>query len=116
MYHEHGSFTSRSNWKYTYTGKDLLDSATNKFVEFREKERVARSKIAELMQNMKVSTKDEEIAQLKRDVEKFGKLREECAVFVHEFHRLPEREFHLSLGDVVFFDLAELAVDPDSEI
>jgi hypothetical protein len=97
----------REDWKYTYAGEELLEAAQLKRREFRAKEEEARQKMSQLMQNMSVSAMGTDVEECKKKIAQFGNLREQCDVFVHEFVRTPEREFHLSLGDVTFFGLQE---------
>ena len=105
VYNDFGSGTKREGWSYTYKGSELLDLAKVKLTEYQRRETAARKKIAELYQDKSVSAASDDIDKLKREIDNLGKLHEQCHVFVHEFARTPEREFHLSLGDVTFFDL-----------
>ena len=107
MYHDFSN-TARSNWKYGYKGRDgLLDAAKNKFEYFKAKETEARQKMAALMTDSRVSPSEKEVTDTRKDIESFATHAEECMVYVHEFERNPDREFLLSLGDVVFFGLAK---------
>ena len=108
MYNDFSN-TNRTDWKYTYKGKELLEVAKIKQAEYRIKEEEARRKIAALMLDMTASTLGTIAEDFKKQATEFGRLREQCDVFVHAFTRTPEREFHLSLGDVTFFGLQENA-------
>lgn len=98
MYYE--SVKNRENWRYTYTGKDLLAAAERKRDEFHAAAEAAREEVDALLQHATT------LRQKARDaIEKNGRHHEQCVVFVHEFRRNPNREFHLAIGDVVFFGL-----------
>ena len=99
--------TNRERWCYDYTGKELLPHAEMKYREVLHKEREARDKMAGLMKNMTIQQSDPVVRDTKADIEKFGMLREQCAVFVHQFAKEPERRFSLAMGDVVFFGLVK---------
>lgn len=104
MYTEYSN-TNRSEWKFTYTGAELLDAARKKYSDFLTQEKEARAKMAQLMVDMSVSQSDSRISECKKEIEKAGTEREKCLVWIHEFARKPEREFFLLLGDVTYFEL-----------
>lgn len=97
--------TGRDNWKYPYAGRDLLAAAKRKLAEFAAKERDARERLAKLLMDPAVASSSSAIAECRKHIEQYGDLAERCSVFVHEFNRMPDREFFLALGDVTFFDL-----------
>lgn len=101
MYHEFRN-VNRSGWKYTYTGKELLPYAKKRLVAA---ESEARTKMSELIKDMKRSQDDSDIVKCRQAIESNGSQREELMVFVHEFTRQPDKEYYLALGDVVFFGL-----------
>ena len=105
MYNDFVGSTNREGWKYNYFAKDLLPYAKAKYTQYLTLELAGRNKMAELMQDMNKSQSDPEVDRTKREIENNGKLREQCAVFVHEFSRIEDREYHLSLGDVTFFEI-----------
>jgi hypothetical protein len=72
----------------------------------------ARERLAALLRDASVGHDDKRVREDKTEIEHAGVQREHCAVFVQEFGRTPDREFHLSLGDVVYFGLAPLAASP----
>lgn len=104
MYHEFHN-VNRSGWKYTYTGKDLLPFAKKRLAEYYTAEVEARTKMSALIKDMSRSQDDAEITKCRKTIESNGSQREELMVFVHEFMRQPDREYHLALGDVVFFGM-----------
>ena len=104
MYNDFRS-PSRETWKYDYQGSDLVPFAKARYAEYLAKEKEAREKLAGFMRDMKMGPSDAQVEQVKHDVANFGNLREQCAVFVHEFSRTPGRVFALSLSDVVFFGI-----------
>ncbi len=105
MYNDYRN-TNRSDWKFIYTGAQLLEAARRKHQEFGHKEKKAREDMARLMVDMSVSQSDPRIAECKAEIETSGSEREKCAVWAHEFARRPEREYFLQLGDVTYFGLA----------
>jgi hypothetical protein len=46
------------------------------------------------------------VDKVKKIVEDSAMQREICEVYLHEFKRRPDREFNLTISDVVFFGLA----------
>jgi hypothetical protein len=104
VYHEFRS-TNRETWKFTYHGQELLEPARARRAEYAEKERAARERVSALMLDKTVGAKDERITNAQGDVERYGAIHEQLMVWCHEFARAPDREFMLSLGDVVFFGL-----------
>jgi hypothetical protein len=58
-----------------------------------------------LIKDMTRSQDDGDISKCRDAIESNGSQREELMVFVHEFTRQPDREYHLALGDVVFFGM-----------
>jgi hypothetical protein len=105
MYNDYRN-TNRTEWKFIYTGEQLLEAARRKHAEFLEKEKKARETMASLMMDMSVAQSDGRIAECKEEIETSGTEREKCAVWAHEFARRPEREYFLQLGDVTYFGLA----------
>lgn len=105
MYNDFGSGTKREGWVYAYRATELTDAAHRKREEYAKAETAARNEIAALYQDSSVAASNGRIDELKREIDRLGKLHEQCDVFVHEFTRVPDREYHLSLGDVTFFGL-----------
>jgi hypothetical protein len=95
----------RTSWTYKYTGGDLLPYATKLYHEYRAKEEESRNRMADFMKDMNVSNNDRRVEDTKREIISFGTLKEQCAVFKHEFARHPDKEYELGLGDVTFFGL-----------
>ena len=104
MYYDNRN-TSRETWKYTYKGYELKVHADAKRDEVRVLELSSRSKLADLLKDPNIRQDDERILTLRRQVEDFGQQYEACRIFAFEFGRTPDREFILSLGDVVYFNL-----------
>lgn len=107
MYFENTN-ANRATWKYTHKGSQLVVEAQRLHDEAFKKEMAARNRLADLMKDPTVPHGGEDVLRAKSEIDKWGKQREECAVFTYEFAENPEREFHLALGDVVFFGLAPL--------
>lgn len=101
------SHTNREDWKFTYKGYEIREAADRLRLEFRAKELSARGELSVLLSDPKISQDDPVIERLRREITSYGRDAEACAVFQHEFKRMPDREFHLSLGDVVYFGLHE---------
>lgn len=95
----------RTEWQHTYLGKELLPYAEAKRKHFSDREIAGRSKMSKLMDDRNINVNDPKVKELQAEIESTANEAEQCAVFVHEFKRKPEREFSLSLGDVVYFGL-----------
>lgn len=106
MYNDYRG-TRRSEWQHTYTGKELLPYAKRKQEHWNRREDKARSEMSKLMDDRKVSVNDSRVKELQAEIELAGNEGEQCNVFCHEFNRKQEREFSLSLGDVVYFGMLE---------
>jgi hypothetical protein len=104
MYNDFRS-TGRESWKYSHKGSELISLAKRKRDEFYEKEMSARRDLAALLKDPKVGPSDKRLSDLKTEIEFSGNQREQCEVFVFEFEINKDKEYLLSLGDVVFFDL-----------
>lgn len=99
--------SKRTNWTFTYLAKDLIKSASHLYEQYHSKEESARNRMADLMKDMSVYNTDRRVEDCKRDIISFGTLKEQCAVFLHEFTRNKDKEYSLGLGDVTFFELAK---------
>jgi hypothetical protein len=95
----------RTGWTYKYKGSELLPYAQKLYAEFRGKEAEARKRMADFMNDMNIAQSDRRVAETKNEIQSFGSLKEQCAVFKHEFARNPNQEYDLGLGDVTFFGL-----------
>jgi hypothetical protein len=105
MYMEDRS-NNRERWCYEYTGEELLPVAKAKYKEVLGKEKEARQRMAKMMTDMRINAaNDPGVQDCKEDISKYGMLREQCAVFIHQFEREKPRRFSLAMGDVVFFGL-----------
>ena len=99
------SHISREQLKFPYKGSELLEPAKECYQKYKQVEMKARNELAKLMIDPNVSQNDSRIGVLKSCIEHNGKQAEACSVFVSAFTRQPDRDFHLSIGDVVFFGL-----------
>jgi hypothetical protein len=106
MFNDHVS-PRRNDWTYNYTGSQLLAAAVRLHKDFSDKEMAARNKMATFMTDMNISQSDPKINEARKDIERYGMLKEQCQVFKHEFKRNAEKLYELGLGDVTFFGLAE---------
>lgn len=106
MYFEHSN-ANRETWKYSYFGRDLLPYAIRAYQGYLAEEKKARAELSALIADIKISHESKQVQDAKRSIEFNGKQREACSVYVHEFERSRDREFHLNLGDVVFFGLVK---------
>lgn len=106
MYNDYRG-TRRTEWQHTYTGKELLPYAKRKHEHWSKREDKARVEMAKLMGDRAVRGDDPKVKDLQQEIETSGNETEQCAVHMHEFSRKPEREFSLSLGDVVYFGMLE---------
>ena len=96
---------SRTDWKFTYKGSELVSAAKKKLAEITGQFLGAQTALKEAVSSTNRVDNDHEVDRARKDVERLGPRMEECQVFLHEFRRMPDREFHLSLSDVTFFDL-----------
>lgn len=106
MYFEKShSFVNRHGWTFAHTGEQLAPLAQALHSQYTVSEAEARERAASLLRNASVHHEDKRVVSAKNDIVKFGKLREQCAVWAHEFARTPEREFKLGINDVAFFGI-----------
>lgn len=110
--HNDFSSVSREQWLYTYSGRELLPHAEDQYKAYLRQEMAARKKMSAMIADVKVNQRDPELDQTKREIESKSKIREQCAVYIHQFKREPDRAFELSLGDVTFFGIVR---DPSEE-
>jgi hypothetical protein len=99
----------RSEWTYLYTGEELLPYARKLYGEFYKKEHAAREQMASYMRDMNISQNDQKVQEVKRDIQTYGSLKEQCDVFQHEFARNLTQPYQLGLGDITFFGLTQPA-------
>jgi len=97
----------RTAWTYSYKGRELLPYAQKLYTSYRAQEEESRNRMADFMKDMKIANNDRRVEDTKREIVTFGTLKEQCAVFKHEFARNSEKEYELGLGDVTFFGLTE---------
>lgn len=97
---------NRDNWHYNYLGKALLAAAKTKLDRWIKEEIAGRKQMAGFMEDRSISMSDQRVKDLEKKITHAADQAEQCLVFVHEFTRNSEKEFSLSLGDVVYFDLA----------
>lgn len=97
----------RTSWTYKYKGSELLPYAQKLHLKYRVCEEEARHRMSDFMKDMNVSQNDRRVAETKNEIQSFGTLKEQCAVFKHEFARNPDQEYELGLGDVTFFGITE---------
>jgi len=104
----HNDFVGRSQreeFRYHYKGSELLPYAERAYFRYLKAEVEARERAATLLTDMAVRQNAPELDQCRQDIERYGKIREQCAVWVYQFRREPERDFPLQLGDVTFFGI-----------
>ena len=99
--------TSRSGWRYTYKGAEMLSFTKTKLAIACSQEKEARELVIRLTRDPNTNPADQKVEEAKRTVVKSATLVEELMVFTHEFARNPERDYSLSMGDVVFFGLID---------
>jgi hypothetical protein len=105
MHNDFGGRTMREEFRYQYQGSELLPYAERAYFRYLKAEVEARERAAALLNNMSIKQNDPELDRCRKDIENYGKIRELCAVWVHQFRREPDREFPLQLGDVTFFGI-----------
>ena len=105
MHNDFGNRTKREDFRYHYKGSELLPYAERAYLKYLRAEIEARERAAALLNDMAIKQNNPELDRCRQDIETFGKIREQCAVWVHQFRREPDREFPLELGDVTFFGI-----------
>jgi hypothetical protein len=107
--------TNRDSWKFTYLGSDLLPYVQKLVSYYAAVEDGQRKLMAQFMNDRTISTTGKKVENCKKLIADAGMQHEKCIVFSHEFSRLPTREYHLTLADVVYFGIAgqraEIEVD-----
>ena len=112
MHNDFGGHTKREQFRYQYKGSELLPYAEQAYFKYLRAEIESREKAAAFLTDMAIKQNDPELDRCRKDIETNGKIREQCAVWVHQFRRELEREFALELGDVTFFGIVG---DPTTE-
>jgi hypothetical protein len=106
MYFEKNrSYVNRHGWTFTHEGRELQVHAEALCASYASKEMAARNTAADLLRQPDVHHQDKRVVAAKDDFVKFGQLKEQCAVWAHEFARTPARAFSLGIDDVLFFGL-----------
>jgi len=106
MYNEQGT-QRRSEWKFPYKARLLRPYALRKLAHHQAEETALREKMAVMIKDPATFHNDAALQQVKQGIDRHSALREQFEVYCHEFQRLPESEYHLALGDVVFFGILE---------
>lgn len=97
--------TNRDRWRFTYLGKDLLRYAEKRQKALHVHEDELRQKIVTVMGNKSVSVTSERVKKLEAEISKTATQAEQFDVYVHEFERHSDKEFQLSIADIVFFGI-----------
>jgi hypothetical protein len=105
MHNDFAGRSRREELRYHYKGSELLPYAERAYLRYLKAEVEARERGSGLLKDMAVKQNAPELEQCRQDIEKYGKVREQCAVWVHQLRREPDREFPLQLGDVTFFGI-----------
>lgn len=105
MHNDFAGRALREDFRYEYKGSELLSYAEQAYLRYLKAEVEARERASDLLKDMAVKQNAPELEKCRQDIERFGKIREQCAVWVHQFRREPDRAFQLQLGDVTFFGL-----------
>lgn len=106
---------NRESWKFTYKGKELVEKAYSKVQFYADQEEEFRTRMSLALEDRSISVNSGKINKLKICLANAATQKEICEVFLHEFKRNPDREFTLSLADVVFFGLAGHAISTQTE-
>lgn len=108
---------NREGWRYTYKGSDLATAAKAKVDFYTQRESELRTRMGKMLADQSIAINNSRMNKVKQLLENAAMNKEQCEVFAHEFNRTPDREFSLSMGDVVFFGLAghKIAVEEDEE-
>jgi hypothetical protein len=99
-----------------YKGQELVEAAKKLVNMYKEREEIYRQKISKSMEDRTVAVNSSKNKKMEAIINDASLRREQCEVYAHEFARTPDREFSLTLSDVVFFGLAGHKIsEPDSE-
>jgi hypothetical protein len=96
---------NRDGWRFTYSSAELQPFAIQRQKQLRKREYDLRTTIAQIMEDRTVAVTSDKVKKLESEIATVATQAEQFDVFVHEFSRKPDREFHLSLADVVFFGI-----------
>lgn len=105
MYHEFRNDCKRTGWLFTYKASEIIECARDRLAHYTGLEHAARKTVSDLMLDKSVASSDKRIEEARQAVERNGSIAEQLDVWIHEFHRNPDKEYQLALGDVVFFEL-----------
>jgi len=97
------SCVDRHSWMFPYTGESLASFAVDLHVVYEEQERATRATVAKMIQDPTISHNNKNLRSAQEEIGKYGMLREQCAVWAHEFERNSEKVFQLGIGDIAFF-------------
>lgn len=97
---------NREGWRFVYKGSELQGAAEKRARYFADLEKELREQLAARLADRSKNLNSSKNEQLKQRATNAATQREQCEVFAHEFKRNGDREYHLSIGDVVFFGLA----------
>lgn len=106
---------TRNNWRFSYKGSELAEWARKKVNYYQSREAEYREKLAKALSTPSRSVNSDANKKLETTVSDAALQREYCEVFWHEFRRTPDREFSLSISDVVFFGIAGHKPDSSEE-
>jgi len=106
---------NRESWKFTYKGSELVKAAQSKVDFYAAQEEEYRVKTANALTDRSVAVNGNKLDKLKNKLTSAASNKENCEVFLHEFKRNPDREFSLSMADVVFFGLAGHSIKTDDD-
>lgn len=106
---------NRESWKFTYKGSELQNFAGAKVSYFKNREAEYRQNLANLLNNKSIALNSGKIDKVKGILQSSASMKECCEVFLHEFNRTPDREFSLSMADIVFFGIAGHSIAVDDE-
>ena len=106
---------NRESWKFTYKGSELVKAAQAKVDFYAAQEEEYRVKTASALTDRSVAVNGNKLDKLKNKLTSAASQKVNCEVFLHEFKRSPDREFSLSMADVVFFGLAGHSIKTDDD-
>lgn len=96
---------NRSEWKFKYSGSDLLEYARLVYEAWKKLELESREDMSRLL-NSTGQIDRERQDKLSKVIQNAGTEREKCSVWVHEFARNPDVVYELDVSDVCYFNIA----------
>ena len=77
MHNDFGTRTKREEFRYHYKGSELLPYAERAYLRYLKAEIEARERAAAILTDMAIKQNDPELDRCRKDIENYGKIREQ---------------------------------------